>query len=160
MTTIYDFTARRLDGTQTALSAYRDQVVLVVNTASRCGFTPQYEGLETLQKSFGLRGFRVLGFPCNQFGHQEPGDEAQIGSFCQLTYQVSFPMFAKVAVNGQGTHPLFAYLKEAQPGALGLAAIKWNFTKFLVDRRGAAVARFAPTTRPEAIGSDIAELLP
>lgn len=160
MTTIYDFTARRLDRTQTALSAYRDHVLLVVNTASRCGFTPQYQGLEALQKTFAPRGFCVLGFPCNQFGHQEPGDEAAIGSFCQLTYDVSFPMFAKVDVNGRAAHPLFAYLKAAKPGALGSTAIKWNFTKFLIDRQGAVVARFAPMTKPEAIASDIAALLP
>ena len=160
MTTIYDFTARRLDGMEVALSAYRGQALLVVNTASKCGFTPQYEGLEVLQRSFGPRGFSVLGFPCNQFGHQEPGDAAQIGSFCQLTYDVTFPIFAKIEVNGRGTHPLFAYLKQAQPGALGLPGIKWNFTKFLVDQQGHAVARFAPTTKPAAVGSDIAALLP
>ncbi len=160
MNTIYDFVARRLDGTEEPLATYRDQVLLVVNTASKCGFTPQYEGLETLQSTFGPRGFSVLGFPCNQFGNQEPGDAAAIGSFCQLTYAVTFPMFAKVEVNGRGADPLFAFLKTAKPGMFGLAAIKWNFTKFLVDRRGSVVARFAPTTKPEAIASPIAALLP
>ena len=160
MTTIYSFSARRLDGTEVPLAAYRDKVLLVVNTASRCGFTPQYEGLERLQQQFGARGFSVLGFPCNQFGNQEPGDAAAIGSFCQLTYAISFPVFAKVEVNGRGTHPLFGFLKTEKPGLLGLAAIKWNFTKFLVDPRGLVAARFAPTTKPDAIGSSIAALLP
>ena len=159
MTTIYDFSARRIDGTETALSTYRDQVLLVVNTASRCGFTPQYEGLETLHKSFAPRGFSVLGFPCNQFGHQEPGDDAAISSFCQLTYDVTFPMFAKVAVNGRAAHPLFVFLKAAKPGAMGLPGIKWNFTKFLADRSGSVAARFSPTTKPETIGSHILKLL-
>ena len=158
--TIYDFSARRLDGLEVPLADYRDQVLLVVNTASKCGFTPQFAGLEKLQKSFGARGFSVLGFPCNQFGNQEPGDAAAIGSFCQLSYAVTFPMFAKVEVNGRNTHPLFAYLKAVKPGLLGLRGVKWNFTKFLVDRRGRPVARFAPTTKPEAIDASIAALLP
>ncbi len=160
MTTIYDFKARRLDGLEVPLADYRGQVLLVVNTASRCGFTPQYAGLEALQKSHGSRGFSVLGFPCNQFGNQEPADAAAIGSFCQLTYAVTFPMFAKVEVNGRDAHPLFAYLKAAKPGLLGLRGIKWNFTKFLVDRGGLPVARFAPTTKPEALSASIAALLP
>ncbi len=160
MTTIYDFKARRLDGLEVPLANYRGQVLLVVNTASRCGFTPQYAGLEALQKRHGSRGFSVLGFPCNQFGNQEPADAAAIGTFCQLTYAVTFPVFAKVEVNGRGTHPLFGFLKTEKPGLLGLAAIKWNFTKFLVDRRGLVAARFAPTTKPDAIGSSIAALLP
>ncbi len=160
MSNVYDFTARRIDGAEVPLADYRGQALLVVNTASRCGFTPQYIGLETLQKAFSPRGFTVLGFPCNQFGNQEPGDEAAIGRFCQLTYDVTFPLFAKVEVNGHAAHPLFAYLKAAKPGALGLTGIKWNFTKFLVDRQGAPVARFAPTTKPDAIRASIAALLP
>lgn len=159
MTAIYDFTADRLDGTPEPLAAYRGQVLLVVNTASRCGFTPQYAGLDDLQRRFGPRGFSVLGFPCNQFGRQEPGDAAAIGAFCQRNYGVSFPMFAKVAVNGAGAHPLFRLLKAEKPGALGLGAIKWNFTKFLVDRGGAAVARFAPVTKPAALAASIERLL-
>ena len=151
MTSLYDFAAKRLDGTETSMATYRDQVLLIVNTASKCGFTPQYEGLETLQQTYGPRGFSVLGFPCNQFGGQEPGDAAAIGSFCQLTYDVTFPMFAKIEVNGEAAHPLYKYLKAAQPGLLGLQGIKWNFTKFLVDRSGAVVERFAPTTKPAAL---------
>ena len=159
MTTIYDFTARRLDGTEQPLSAYSGDVLLVVNTASKCGFTPQYEGLETLQKTYAGRGFSVLGFPCNQFGGQEPGDAAAIGAFCQLTYDVTFPMFAKIDVNGDGAHPLYAWLKAAKPGLLGMAGIKWNFTKFLIDRAGAVLDRFAPTTKPEALAGRIEALL-
>ena len=155
MTTIYDFTAHRLDGREEPLAAYAGQVLLVVNTASRCGFTPQYEGLERLQRAYAGRGFAVLGFPCNQFGRQEPGDAAAIGGFCRANYGVSFPMFAKVAVNGAETHPLFAFLKASRPGLLGSGAIKWNFTKFLVDRTGAAVARFAPITKPAALNGRI-----
>ena len=159
MPTLYDFSATRLDGTPEPLAAYKDKVLLIVNTASRCGFTPQYEGLEALQKTFGARGFTVLGFPCNQFGNQEPGDAAAIGGFCQLTYHVSFPMFAKIAVNGDGAHPLYKYLKAEKPGLLGLQGIKWNFTKFLVDRTGHVVDRYAPTTTPKAIAATIAGLL-
>lgn len=159
MTTLHDFTAARLDGTEEPLAAYRDKVLLVVNTASKCGFTPQYEGLEHLQRTFGPRGFTVLGFPCNQFGNQEPGDAAAIGTFCQLTYDVSFPMFAKIDVNGDGAHPLYRFLKAAKPGLLGLEGIKWNFTKFLIDRTGSVVDRYAPTTKPKAIEADIERLL-
>lgn len=159
MVSLYDFNARRLDGTPEALAAYRDRVLLVVNTASRCGFTPQYEGLEALQRQYGPRGFDVLGFPCDQFGHQEPGDEASIGAFCATRFDVTFPMFAKIEVNGPNAHPLFAFLKAAQPGVLGTSAIKWNFTKFLIDRQGQVVHRYAPTTKPEAIGGDIERLL-
>ena len=155
MTTIYDFAAPRLDGREESLAAYAGQVLLIVNTASRCGFTPQYQGLERLQRTYAGRGFCVLGFPCNQFGRQEPGDAAAIGGFCQANYGVSFPMFAKVVVNGAGAHPLFAFLKASRPGLFGSGAVKWNFTKFLVDRTGAAVARFAPATRPAALAGPI-----
>ncbi len=159
MTTIYDFAATRLDGREEPLATYAGQVLLVVNTASRCGFTPQYEGLERLQRAYAGRGFAVLGFPCNQFGRQEPGDAAAIGGFCQANYGVSFPMFAKVAVNGAAAHPLFAFLKAARPGLLGSTLIKWNFTKFLIDRTGAATARFAPATKPGALTSAIERTL-
>ena len=159
MTTIYDFAATRLDGREEPLAAYAGQVLLVVNTASRCGLTPQYAGLERLQRTYAGRGFAVLGFPCNQFARQEPGDAAAIGGFCQANYGVSFPMFAKVAVNGAGTHPLFAFLKAARPGLLGWGAVKWNFTKFLVDRHGAVVARFAPVTKPAALAGPIERVL-
>jgi glutathione peroxidase len=159
MTTIYDFSARRLDGSDVAMAAFKDKVLLIVNTASKCGFTPQYEGLEALQKTYGAKGFSVLGFPCNQFGNQEPGDAATIGSFCQLTYDVTFPMFAKIDVNGDGADPLYTFLKAQKPGLLGLQGIKWNFTKFLVDRTGAVVERFAPTTKPESLKGAIEGLL-
>jgi glutathione peroxidase len=159
MTSIYDFAATRLDGTEAAMASYRNQVLLIVNTASKCGFTPQYEGLEALQKTYGPQGFSVLGFPCNQFGSQEPGDAAAIGSFCQLTYDVTFPMFAKIEVNGESAAPLYRFLKAAKPGVLGLQGIKWNFTKFLVDRSGAVVERFAPTTKPAAIVGRLEALL-
>ena len=159
MTTIYDFSAKRLDGSDVALAGYKDQVLLIVNTASKCGFTPQYEGLETLQKTYGPKGFSVLGFPCNQFGNQEPGDAAAIGSFCQLTYDVTFPMFAKIEVNGDGADPLYKFLKVQKPGLLGLQGIKWNFTKFLVDRIGTVVERFAPTTKPDSLKVAIEGLL-
>ena len=156
---ITQFSAPLLDGTPTSLNRWHGEVLLIVNTASRCGFTPQYAGLEALQQRYAARGFSVLGFPCNQFGRQEPGDDAAIGGFCQRNYGVSFPMFAKVAVNGAGAHPLFRLLKAEKPGALGLGAIKWNFTKFLVDRGGAAVARFAPVTKPAALAASIERLL-
>ena len=159
MTAIYDFSATRLDGSQQPLAAYRGQVLLIVNTASKCGFTPQYEGLERLQAAYAPRGFSVLGFPCNQFGGQEPGGSADIASFCQLTYAVTFPMFAKVAVNGADAHPLYRFLKAAKPGLLGLEGVKWNFTKFLVDRAGAVVERFAPATKPDAVVARIEQLL-
>ncbi|SHI95986.1 glutathione peroxidase [Roseomonas rosea] len=141
------------------LSDYRGKVLLIVNTASRCGFTPQYEGLEALQRRFGARGFQVLAFPCNQFGRQEPGDAAEIATFCTTKYDVTFPVFAKVEVNGAGADPVFRHLKKAAPGALGTEAVKWNFTKFLVDREGRVVARFAPSTAPEKLAGDIERLL-
>ena len=159
MTAITDFTVRQADGAMTSLDGWRGQVLLVVNTASKCGFTPQYEGLEALHRRLAPRGFAVLGFPCNQFGAQEPGDAAEIASFCSLTYDVTFPVFAKVEVNGPAAAPLFAALKADAPGLMGSKAIKWNFTKFLVDRQGRAVRRYAPTTRPEAIEADIEALL-
>ncbi|QSN62305.1 glutathione peroxidase [Caballeronia sp. M1242] len=156
---IYGFTAQRLDGTTTSLDAYRGKVLLIVNTASECGFTPQYRGLQELYTLYAGRGFEVLGFPCNQFGKQEPGDAAQISSFCESNYGVTFPMFAKIDVNGPNAHPLFKYLTEKEPGVLGLEAIKWNFTKFLIDRNGNIVKRYAPITKPESIADDIEKLL-
>jgi glutathione peroxidase len=158
MAGIYDFTAEALAGDQVPLKRFEGQVLLIVNTASACGFTPQYRGLEALQKQLGPRGFSVLGFPCNQFGRQEPGDAAQIEQFCSTNYAVTFPMFAKIDVNGSGAHPLYRYLKDEKFGLLG-SSIKWNFTKFLVDRSGRVVARHAPTTTPEALKKEIEALL-
>ena len=159
MPSIYDFSAKTLDGREISLGDYRGKVLLIVNTASKCGFTPQYEGLESLHKQYGAHGLAVLGFPCNQFGAQEPGDEAEIANFCSLTYDVSFPMFAKVDVNGDNTHPLFQFLKVAKPGLLGTEGIKWNFTKFLVDRQGEVVERYAPATKPADLEKTIEDLL-
>jgi len=159
MTTAYDFSARDIDGQETSLAAYKGKTLLVVNTASKCGFTPQYTGLEKLSKEFQDQGLVVLGFPCDQFGHQEPGDEAEIKNFCSLTYDVSFPMFAKVDVNGPHAHPLFKWLKAEKSGLLGLEGIKWNFTKFLVGPDGAVLKRYAPTDTPEKIGKDLKKLL-
>ncbi|OJY94548.1 MAG: glutathione peroxidase [Lysobacterales bacterium 63-13] len=159
MTTAHDFSARDIDGNEQALSQYKGKALLIVNVASKCGFTKQYSGLEALQKQFHGKGFAVLGFPCDQFGHQEPGNEAEIKNFCTLTYDVTFPMFAKINVNGSGTHPLYEWLKKEKTGLLGIGAIKWNFTKFLVDRDGNVVKRYAPSDEPEAIGKDIAKLL-
>ena len=156
---VHDFSARRLDGSEQALADYRGQVLLIVNVASRCGFTPQYAGLEALYRKYRDRGFAVLGFPCNQFGAQEPGTEADIQGFCSTNYDVSFPMFAKIDVNGDGAHPLYRHLKGEKPGVLGTEAIKWNFTKFLVNRNGEVVRRYAPNDKPEAIDADIAALL-
>jgi glutathione peroxidase len=158
MTTVYDFSARTLGGAELSLKQFQGKVLLIVNTASACGFTPQYRGLEDLQQAYGARGFSVLGFPCNQFGHQEPGDAAQIGQFCARNYGVSFPMFDKIEVNGAGAHPLYRYLKGEKSGLLG-AAIKWNFTKFLLDRSGRVVQRYAPTTSPDSLKKDIEALL-
>jgi glutathione peroxidase len=159
MASIYDFSAKTLAGKEKSLADFRGQVVLVVNTASKCGFTPQYEGLETLYKDLHARGFEILGFPCNQFGGQEPGNEQDIGQFCTLNYGVTFPMFAKIDVNGSDAHPLYKFLKEARKGIAGTAAIKWNFTKFLVDREGNVVERFAPTVKPAEIEPEVARLL-
>ena len=159
MTAITDFHVKAADGSDVDLSAYAGKVLLIVNTASKCGFTPQYEGLEALHRRFADRGFEVLGFPCNQFGHQEPGDAAEIASFCSLTYDVTFPVFAKIDVNGDAADPLFVALKDQAPGLLGSKGIKWNFTKFLVDRSGKVVDRYAPTTKPEDIVKHIEKLL-
>jgi len=156
---IYDFSARSIDGDEVPLSKFRGHPLLIVNVASKCGFTPQYTGLEALYRQYHGRGLEVLGFPCDQFGHQEPGDEAQIKAFCSLTYEVSFPMFAKINVNGEDAHPLYRYLKKARPGILGLEAIKWNFTKFLVDKDGIPAKRYAPTDKPESMASDVEALL-
>jgi glutathione peroxidase len=156
---VYDFTAARLDGHDEKLSDYRGRVLLIVNTASECGFTPQYAGLETLYEKFESDGLTILGFPCNQFGRQEPGSEAAIGQFCQRNYGVTFPLFAKIEVNGAHAHPLYKYLKEARPGLMGSEAIKWNFTKFLIGRDGEPVARYAPQTKPEELEAPIRKLL-
>ncbi|HEY2179596.1 MAG TPA: glutathione peroxidase [Caulobacteraceae bacterium] len=155
----YDFTAQTLDGRPAPLSDYRGRVLLIVNTASKCGFTPQYSGLEALHRKFADRGLTILGFPCNQFGAQEPGDAADIASFCSSTYGVTFPMMKKVEVNGERPHPLYAWLKKEKKGVLGTSSIKWNFTKFLIDRSGAVVARFGPSTEPKALESAIEALL-
>lgn len=157
--TIHEFTAERLDGGMQAIGDYLGKVLLIVNTASNCGFTPQYAGLEALFERYRERGLVILGFPCNQFGSQEPGDAGEIASFCQTNYGVSFPMFAKIEVNGDGAHPLYRYLKKAAPGLLGSEGIKWNFTKFLVNREGEVTARYAPATEPDAIAEDIEKLL-
>lgn len=159
MATAYDFTARTLDGKERSLADWRGKVLLVVNTASECGFTPQYAGLQKLHEKYADRGLVVLGFPCNQFGGQEPGAAAEIGAFCQKNYGVDFPMFDKVDVNGADAHPLFKWITEAAPGLLGTKAVKWNFTKFLVDREGRAVERFASQTKPEDIAPAIEKLL-
>lgn len=159
MSTLYDIEVTAIAGEKQSLAAYRGKVLLIVNVASRCGFTPQYAGLEALWKKYRDRGLVVMGFPCNQFGAQEPGDEAEIAQFCRLTYDVSFPLFAKIDVNGSNTHPLFEYLKSAAPGLLGIEMIKWNFTKFLVDREGKVVSRYAPNTAPDELGADIEPLL-
>ena len=155
MSSVYDFSAATIDGGERRLADYKGQVLLVVNVASECGFTPQYAGLEALYREHRDRGFAVLGFPCNQFGAQEPGDEAQIKQFCETRFRVSFPMFAKIDVNGTDAHPLYAFLKSAEPGLLGTEAIKWNFTKFLVGRDGRVLKRYAPATKPEAIAADV-----
>jgi len=159
MSAIYDFSAKSIDGGTVSLADYRGKVLLIVNTASKCGFTPQYDGLEALLGRLSDRGLVMLGFPCNQFRAQEPGDAAEIASFCRLSYGVKFPMFAKVDVNGPDTHPLYAWLKHEAKGLFGSESIKWNSTKFLVDRSGKVVARYAPTTKPEAIKGDIERLL-
>ena len=156
---IYSFNAPRLNGQEQSLADYEGKVMLIVNTASKCGFTPQYEGLEKVYQHYKDKGLVVLGFPCNQFGAQEPGGKEEIQAFCQLNYGVSFPMFDKVDVNGSNTHPLYEYLKKQATGVLGSESIKWNFTKFLVNREGKVVDRFAPTTKPEDMVRDIEALL-
>jgi len=155
MTTLYDIPVRTIDGHEQTLAPFQGKVLLIVNTASACGLTPQYAGLEALHRELGPKGLAVLGFPCNQFGAQEPGSEAEIKAFCSLHYDVSFPMFAKIDVNGDETHPLYRHLKAAQPGLLGTEAIKWNFTKFLVGRDGTVLKRYAPTDPPDAIRADV-----
>lgn len=159
MPTVYDYSARRIGGSEQPLSDYAGQVLLIVNVASQCGFTPQYAGLEALWRKYRDRGFAVLGFPCNQFGAQEPGSEAEIAQFCRSRYDVTFPLFAKIEVNGERAHPLYQHLKSAVPGVLGTEAIKWNFTKFLVDRQGRVVSRHATTTAPEDLAREIEALL-
>ena len=156
---VTDFEVQAADGTLRSLGDFAGQVLLIVNTASRCGFTPQYAGLEQLQRRYGAQGFSVLAFPCNQFGAQEPGDAAEIAHFCTIRYDVSFPVFAKLEVNGTGASPLFEHLKAAAPGLLGSKGIKWNFTKFLVDRDGVVVSRHAPTAKPEDLAAEIEALL-
>ena len=155
---IYDFTAQSLAGEDVPLRQFEGQVLLIVNTASACGFTPQYKGLEQVYRDLAPRGFAVLGFPCNQFGGQEPGDSGQIGQFCETKYHVTFPMFAKIDVNGSKAHPLYDYLRAEKSGLLG-SSIKWNFTKFVVDRSGKVVARHAPTATPEGLKKEIEALL-
>jgi glutathione peroxidase len=157
--TVHDYSAKTIDGEDRTLSDYKGQVMVIVNTASKCGFTPQYKGLETMFREFRGRGLVVLGFPCDQFGHQEPGDENEIKKFCSLNYDVSFPMFSKVAVNGDHAHPLFKYLKNEAPGLLGSRGIKWNFTKFLVDKSGKVLKRYGSVAKPESIIKDIEKLL-
>jgi len=156
---IYDYSAKTLSGQDVSLADYRGQVILIVNTASKCGFTPQFEGLEALYRAYKDKGLVILGFPCNQFGAQEPGDAEEIASFCSLTYDVTFPMLAKIEVNGPSAHPLYTFLKGQQKGLLGTEGIKWNFTKFLVGRDGAVVERFAPTTKPEDLKVAVESLL-
>ena len=159
MTTLADFTLPLLSGASQSLAEFSGKVVLVVNVASQCGLTPQYAGLETLYKTYGERGLVVLGFPCNQFAGQEPGTSEEIASFCEVNYGVTFPIFARIDVNGEGAHPLYKWLKESAPGILGSEAIKWNFTKFLIGRDGSVVERYAPTTEPADIAGDIEKLL-
>lgn len=155
MTTAYDFSAIDIDGQSRSLADYRGKPLLIVNVASKCGFTPQYTGLEKLWRDHRDQGLMVLGFPCDQFGHQEPGDEAEIRNFCSLNYDVSFPMFAKIDVNGDAAHPLWKWLKQEKSGLLGISAIKWNFSKFLVGRDGKVIKRYAPTDTPESLAGDI-----
>ncbi|MGO4765976.1 glutathione peroxidase [Cupriavidus sp. 2KB_3] len=159
MSNVYQFEAKSLSGQPVPLADFRGKVLLIVNTASECGFTPQYAGLEALHEAYEGRGLAVLGFPCNQFGKQEPGDAAQIGQFCETRFQVKFPMFEKIEVNGAGAHPLYKWLTSEKPGVLGTQGIKWNFTKFLLRRDGTVFKRYAPTTKPEDIRADIETLL-
>ncbi len=159
MTSLYDFDATTLDGQPAKLADQKGKVLLIVNTASECGFTPQFAGLEALYEKYRDRGFAVLGFPCNQFGEQEPGSAEEIGAFCQKNYGVTFPMFEKIDVNGDTAHPLYKWLKQSAPGVLGSERIKWNFTKFLIDRDGQVKARYAPVTKPEQLAQDIEALL-
>lgn len=155
MTTVYDFEAQQIDGSPAPLANYKGKVLLIVNTASACGFTPQFAGLEELHQQYGPKGLAVLGFPCNQFGSQDPGSNDEIGAFCQKNYGVSFPMMAKIDVNGGGAHPLYQWLTKEAPGLLGTKGIKWNFTKFLVGKDGQVLKRYAPTEKPQALAGDI-----
>jgi glutathione peroxidase len=159
MNTIYDFKVKTINGEETTLEQYRGKVMLIVNVASKCGYTPQYDGLEALYRKFKDQGLVVLGFPCNQFGSQEPGSETEIQNFCRVNFGVTFPMFSKIKVNGEETHPLYRYLKSEQPGILGTKAIKWNFTKFLVDKEGKVVERFGSSTKPKELEEKIEALL-
>lgn len=156
---IYEFSATNIKGQEVNLSDYQDKVLLIVNTASKCGFTPQFEGLENLHKELEQQGLVILGFPCNQFGNQDPGGDGQIEEFCQLNYGVSFPMFSKIDVNGSDAHPLYTYMKSQAKGLLGSKNVKWNFTKFLVNREGQVIERYAPNDKPESIKADILKLL-
>ena len=157
--TVYNFHSKTIDGADVALSDYQGKVLLIVNVASKCGFTPQYKGLETLYRQYKARGFEILAFPCNQFGGQEPATEPEIKQFCRSEYDVTFPIFSKIDVNGQGAHPLYKFLEDQRPGVLGTKRIKWNFTKFLVDRRGNPIRRYSPRNKPEDIALDIERLL-
>lgn len=159
MKTIYDFKVNTIDGKETTLEQYKGKVMLIVNVASKCGYTPQYDGLETLYKKYKEQGLVVLGFPCNQFSSQEPGSEAEIQNFCRVNFGVTFPMFSKINVNGDDTHPLYRYLKSQQPGILGTETIKWNFTKFLVDKEGKVIERFGSSTKPLSLEEEIGSLL-
>lgn len=159
MSSIYDFEVKMIDGRTIKLDTYRGQTMLIVNTASQCGYTPQYEGLNGLYREFKNSGFVVLGFPCNQFGEQEPGSDAEIAQFCDLNFKIEFPLFSKIEVNGDNEHPLYHYLKNEAPGLLGTKAIKWNFTKFLVDKSGRVIERFAPNDKPEALSKTIHKVL-
>jgi len=160
MDSLHQFQVKTITGESRTLADFAGKALLIVNVASKCGFTPQYQGLEALHRQYKDRGFAVLGFPCDQFGHQEPGNESEIQSFCSLTYDVSFPMFSKIEVNGSGAHPLYVHLKKAAPGILGTEAVKWNFTKFLVDPQGKVLARYAPTDKPETLAKFIEAALP
>jgi glutathione peroxidase len=159
MNSLYDYEVQTLDGRKTQLSEWQGKTLLIVNVASKCGFTPQYKGLEELYRKYKDRGLVILGFPCNQFGAQEPGDAAEIQNFCSLTYHVSFPMFAKIEVNGANTHPLYAHLKKKEKGFLGTEGLKWNFTKFLVNKKGEVIARFPPQSTPEQLEKEIEAIL-
>jgi glutathione peroxidase len=159
MASVYDFKATDIDGKTRSIGEFKGKTMLVVNVASKCGFTPQYTGLEAMYRKLKDKGLVVLGFPCDQFGHQEPGDEREIKDFCALNYEISFPLFAKIEVNGEGTHPLYQHLKKEAKGVLGSESIKWNFTKFLIDKQGKVLRRYAPTDKPESIEKDVAALL-
>jgi glutathione peroxidase len=159
MKTFYDFSAKAIDGSTVSMSAYRNKVVLIVNVASKCGYTPQYKGLEKLYKNYKVKGFEILGFPCNQFKNQEPGTAKEIQNFCSVNYGVTFPLFSKIEVNGENTHPLYVYLKKQAPGFLGTESIKWNFTKFLINKKGNVVKRYGSSTKPAEITDDIEKLL-